>query len=98
MTDKACDPKCFYCENVLSPRHEHDHFPIPRRHGGELVFCTCINCHDLKDRIPLKDWPLEALVDIMNIWPKLGTMQRLWIGKLTTIALDYVRPDVKPPT
>jgi len=34
----------------LSQRHEHDHFPIPERHGGDAICCVCINCHDLVDR------------------------------------------------
>jgi hypothetical protein len=34
----------------LSKRHEHDHFPIPARHGGAATCCVCINCHDLVDR------------------------------------------------
>ena len=31
---------CFYCNRFVSPRHEHDHFPIPRRAGGP-VFRGC---------------------------------------------------------
>lgn len=47
---------CVYCGSGLSSRHEHDHFPIPKRHGGEEVYPVCLNCHDLKDRIRLDDW------------------------------------------
>jgi hypothetical protein len=43
---------CFYCGRLVSPRHEHDHFPIPRRAGGIATVPACINCHDLKDRFP----------------------------------------------
>lgn len=44
---------CFYCGDPLSVRHEHDHFPVPKRAGGTTVVPACINCHDLKDRTPL---------------------------------------------
>lgn len=29
---------CFYCDRFVSPRHEHDHFPIPRRAGDLSTF------------------------------------------------------------
>lgn len=34
-----CSMTCIYCEQVLAPRHEHDHAPIPKRTGfrGHLV-------------------------------------------------------------
>lgn len=47
---------CAYCDAALSTRHEHDHFPVPRRHGGEDLVPVCLNCHDLKDRINFSDW------------------------------------------
>jgi hypothetical protein len=52
---------CFYCGRFLSPRHEHDHFPRPRRAGGLEIVAVCIDCHDLKDRFPLYVWPVHLL-------------------------------------
>jgi hypothetical protein len=46
-----CGGPCFYCGRALSlHHHEHDHFPIPARHGGETTVPSCFACHDLKDR------------------------------------------------
>ncbi|GAA5037293.1 hypothetical protein ACFQRL_13365 [Microbacterium fluvii] len=45
----------------LSSRHEHDHFPLQWTFGGEGTVPTCVNCHDLKDRVPLLSWPLIAV-------------------------------------
>ncbi|MCB9441144.1 MAG: HNH endonuclease [Mycolicibacterium sp.] len=67
-----CDAEeCFYCGAFLSRRHEHDHFPIPVRAGGTDVVAACVNCHDLKDRLPLRDWSpstavcaLQELLDV----------------------------------
>jgi hypothetical protein len=53
--------RCAYCEAVLSPRHEHDHAPVPKRHGGKQTIPVCINCHDLKDRMNPRDWDAEAM-------------------------------------
>jgi hypothetical protein len=53
---------CGYCSSPLSSRHEHDHFPVPVRHGGEDVIPVCVNCHDLKDRINLDEW------DFLAVW------------------------------
>lgn len=58
-SDAGFDPNgesCGYCGCTLSSRHEHDHFPVPKRHGGEEVIPICLNCHDLKDRINFNDW------------------------------------------
>jgi len=52
---------CFYCERLLSPRHEHDHFPIPQRAGGIETVPACVDCHDLKDRFTLDSWPIHML-------------------------------------
>jgi len=88
MTCKSFSPDCFYCGNQLSPRHEHDHFPIPVRHDGEQVVCVCINCHDLKDRIPLDRWSPKAIVEILGAWSKLSAIQRIFLGKLIALAVD----------
>jgi hypothetical protein len=54
----ACE-RCFYCETPLDV-HQHDHYPIPRRAGGSNVVAACPVCHDLKDRVMLRYWDLEA--------------------------------------
>jgi hypothetical protein len=48
----AC-ARCHCCDRELDV-HQHDHYPIPKRAGGTQVVATCLVCHDLKDRIPLK--------------------------------------------
>jgi hypothetical protein len=59
---RACDcERCFFCDCVLSSRHEHDHFPLPAPAGGKETVPICLNCHDLKDRIPFLDWPMELV-------------------------------------
>jgi hypothetical protein len=68
-----CDA-CFYCGNPLSSRHEHDHFPLPKRFGGEDIVPSCLNCHDLKDRISLAQWPTEALARAMIGMTPMGMM------------------------
>ena len=57
---------CFYCDRFLSPRHEPDHFPIPRRAGGIATVPVCIDCHDLKDRFPLFSWPATLIAPTLN--------------------------------
>jgi hypothetical protein len=64
-----CSEACFCCDRPLSPtRHDHDHFPIPARHGGTDTVAACHECHTRKDlaefelhRIDGKfevDWPV----------------------------------------
>lgn len=73
---------CFYCEAPLSPRHEHDHFPIPVRIGGTETVATCLNCHDLKDRVLLKDWSTEVLFEAMR---QAGPLGRILLAKVAAI-------------
>lgn len=69
----------------LSPRHEHDHMPIPNRHGGETVFAACINCHDLKDRAEMN---LEAAIWWHTLWPKATPLERIGIARFIANYLD----------
>ncbi len=82
---RGCGP-CFYCSAPLSPRHEHDHFPLPARVGGEDVVPTCLNCHDFKDRVPLGNWPVDLL---MQAWTEAGPMGRVLIAKSAAIYANY---------
>jgi hypothetical protein len=64
-----CGSPCFYCGSDLAGRyHEHDHFPLPWRHGGRTTVPACGDCHDMKDRISFLDWSdlkFTAAVDDM---------------------------------
>jgi hypothetical protein len=78
-------PACFYCETPLATRHEHDHFPLPKRAGGEATVPTCLNCHDLKDRMLLANWPTHVL------WPAMaqaGPLGRIFLAKLAALMAD----------
>lgn len=66
-----------YCNRFLSPRHEHDHFPLPRRAGGIATVPACIDCHDLKDRYPNFAWPVYLLGSIFKGSEPLHAMQLL---------------------
>lgn len=56
---------------------------MPERAGGKRVVAICINCHDLKDRTPVDQWPASdyaAAVDELN--------REHW-RELTTLAATY---------
>jgi hypothetical protein len=97
MKPKSCDKccaagfdedgeNCLYCGAILSTRHEHDHFPIPKRHGGTQVWPVCLNCHDLKDRLDLRNWEPGMLLDGFESLPPAG---KLLLGKLIAYQLDF---------
>lgn len=79
--------RCFYCRAVLG-RHEHDHFPIPGRHGGTQIVPCCDNCHTLKDRLPLDKWPTEAIVEIWREVEHAPPVVRLFVAKATALIMD----------
>jgi hypothetical protein len=80
--------ECFFCGAALSSRHEHDHFPLPFEDGGKRTVPACVNCHDLKDRIPLDCWPeglaRRALTEWLRWCPPPG-LARLYHAKLLAI-------------
>ncbi len=82
----GCTKVCFYCDATLSPRHEHDHWPTAKRHGGVLRVPICLNCHDLKDRIALADWPNDLA---LRAFAESGPLGRLFIAKCTALFADY---------
>lgn len=57
-----CCEFCHYCDAPLVRRHEHDHFPIPKAAGGTEMVPACMNCHEMKDRMPLEQWNPTFLV------------------------------------
>lgn len=75
--------ECFYCEMPLSPRHEHDHFPVPKSAGGTTTFPICLNCHDLKDRIAIDNWPVAMLFEA---WRGMTPEARIFVARVTRIA------------
>jgi hypothetical protein len=82
--------RCFYCEQPLSSRHEHDHFPVPGRHGGIATVPACVNCHDRKDRMSFADWMdgTGAAVEFLDAVRALPPTSRLVIAKLVGLLLD----------
>lgn len=86
----ACrDATCVYCRAPLSARHEHDHMPVPERAGGTHTECACLNCHDLKDRVPLDRWtPAQAFTAVRGLWDKGTPTERIVIAKMTALIAD----------
>lgn len=86
MTRCACST-CFYCLRPLDAlRHEHDHFPIPARHGGTDTVPACTECHDLKDRFRLRDWPIGDLIVGMDALPREA---RIMVARAVAAFLDH---------
>ena len=77
---------CFYCrEPVLSGGAEDDHAPIPARLGGTDTVVACLACHDLKDRVPLNNWPVDLMVQALD---ECGPLGRIFLAKSFGIAQD----------
>ena len=86
--ENDCDLFCLYCDMPLPKRHEHDHFPVPKRHDGKDTFCTCMNCHELKDRTRFMDLTVEMLGDMMALWQQMTPQQRIVMAKMYSLVLD----------
>lgn len=77
--------ECFYCRMPLGGFHEHDHAPIPARHGGVDTLPVCVNCHNLKDRLPLSNLPVELMFQALA---ECGPVGRIFLAKTFAIAQD----------
>lgn len=84
MSPDDCE-SCFYCRMPLGGFHEHDHMPIPVRNGGEDTVPTCVNCHNLKDRVPLDNWPASHLAAAFD---QCGPLGRIFLAKAFAIQSD----------
>jgi hypothetical protein len=78
---------CYACEvTVAKGNREWHHFPVPQRCGGQYVVPLCLGCHDMIDRVPLREWSVNmahrAITESnMNREGKLFLMKlmsRLW--------------------
>lgn len=82
-----CSERCYVCKSIVAPKHEHDHFPVPKRMGGEAVLCICVNCHTIKDRMGLAEWnPSTAFTALAGLWEKATTDERMMLAKLFHVA------------
>lgn len=85
MCADLCTLTCFYCDERLDAKHEHDHYPIAKRHGGTDCVPICRACHNLKDRIPLDHWPAEMA---LQAFMQAGPLGRILIAKVTGMFAD----------
>lgn len=79
---------CYYCNACIRNPVEMDHFPKPKRHGGEETIPTCISCHDMKDRFCLEDWPGKWLDTVKQDMPLLSRETKIWLAKLMALTFD----------
>jgi hypothetical protein len=87
---RRCEKECLYCDAMLSTRHEHDHYPLPVRHGGKETVCVCVNCHDLKDRVPLERWGDmdRTMAAFSGLWGKADPLERIVLSKLLVLFME----------
>lgn len=73
----------------LPMRHEHDHMPIPARHGGNITHCVCMNCHELKDRTRVGQLDASRVwLELTGLFLSASPMQRIMLAKLFALLLD----------
>jgi len=82
----STETRCTFCERELPARHEHDHFPVPFRAGGVEKYPICIECHDLKDRISVRNWPFGLGTDAFK---ELGPAGRIFVAKILALLYDF---------
>jgi hypothetical protein len=89
---------CFYCDAVyvVSGSSLGDHFPIPKRYGGEITVPCCRECHSLKDRISIGEWNLQMAQKVISDFPKLSRESRIFLAKLMNVVLDLNLDAVAP--
>lgn len=81
---------CFYCDctYITSRTSPGDHFPIPKRFGGEMTVPCCRECHSLKDRFSLGEWNAQMAFKVIADFPKLSRETRIFLAKLMCVVMD----------
>jgi hypothetical protein len=81
---------CFYCDAVyvVSKSAPGDHFPVPKRYGGEITVPCCRECHSLKDRTSIGEWNFQMASKVISDFPKLSRESRIFFAKMMTLVLD----------
>jgi hypothetical protein len=84
---------CFYCEMPLagSETHDHDHFPLPHSAHGGLTVPACKNCHSLKDRVSMAEWPIATFFAALG---GLNTEGRLMMAQFFHVTSRAVARDI----
>ena len=82
---------CFYCNALVNVSAKGDHFPIPKRLGGEEVVPCCGSCHSMKDRRSLIDWPLEWMMVVYADIPKMSRETKIFLAKSVALFHDAAR-------
>lgn len=89
---------CFYCDGLVARRSQSlgDHFPIPKRFGGDVIVPCCESCHDMKDRFRLEDWPVEWVSRAISEFPKLSREARIFFAKIIVMLTEEKREVLSP--
>jgi len=88
------DRYCFYCGGVVSENSKGDHFPIPKRLGGDNIVPCCQSCHNMKDRVSLMNWPTPWIsntlgdYEIITSYVKLSRETKILLAKVITLLMD----------
>lgn len=61
--------------------------PIPKRHGGEVIYPACVNCHDLKDRAAMRG---DISLWWHTLWPKCTPIERIGIARFIANHMDIM--------
>ena len=80
---------CFYCDAVIAENSSiGDHFPIPKRCGGKVIIPCCRSCHDMKDRVSIKNWPTSWFAEVIKDFPNLSRETRIFLAKIMSTICD----------
>jgi hypothetical protein len=79
-----CGGPCFYCGKPLPGAHDHDHAPIPYRHGGRDTVPTCRPCHEVKDKKRIGEWPFALMSEAAQGLGVRGT----WLAAMLQDAMS----------
>lgn len=82
---------CFYCGANVSKGNVGDHTPIPKRNGGTMTVTCCQSCHDMKDRYPLGEWPVEWIAVVIADYEKMSRETKIFLAKAVAAFSDVTK-------
>jgi len=82
--DTVDKTRCLCCERRLIEKEMH-HFPVPKRHGGEMVVPMCRDCHNMADRKTLHR--LDKQIENFSMDAAMGCTEKAKHFMISTVML-----------
>jgi len=85
LIDDRESKTCFYCGGLVNEDCEYDHLPLFGELGGPKPLPCCNNCHRMRNRYTVGEWPVEWISKVIEDFSKFSRETKLFWAKLMRV-------------